>query len=187
MKNARQLLEEFTASSSRDPKKTAEMFAADGAFEMPYLDSLGFPRRYEGREKVEESFKFVRDLYPDMDFHDVKVVCETPDVVVGEYEFTTKSSNTGRVIHQLFVGRLEAENGQISCFANRSIWLRWDWPSIQMVWLTTRRLQRVRSKTKTLHQIVRSDLKSQYRLVAVGFPRGIRGRKSSLNLNERQA
>jgi hypothetical protein len=89
------------------------MFAENGAFEMPYLDSVGFPWRYEGREKVEAFFKFVRDLYPDMNFHDVKVVCETPDVVVGEYEFTTKSSKTGRVIHQLFVGRLEAENGQI--------------------------------------------------------------------------
>ena len=43
----------------------------------------------------------------------MKVVCETPDVVVGEYEFTTKASKTDRVIHQLFVGRLEAENGQI--------------------------------------------------------------------------
>ena len=113
MKNARQILEEFTASSFRDPKKAAEMFAENGAFEMPYLDSVGFPWRYEGREKVEGFFKFVRDLYPEMDFHDVKIVCETPDVVVGEYEFTTKSSKTGRVIHQLFVGRLEAENGQI--------------------------------------------------------------------------
>jgi ketosteroid isomerase-like protein len=113
MKNARQILKGFTASSFRDPKKAAEMFAENGAFEMPYLDSVGFPWRYEGREKVEAFFKFVRDLYPDMNFHDVKVVCETPDVVVGEYEFTTKSSKTGRVIHQLFVGRLEAENGQI--------------------------------------------------------------------------
>lgn len=113
MKNARELLEEFTASSFRDPKKAAEMFAENGAFEMPYLDSLGFPWRYEGREKVEEFFEFVRDLYPELEFHDVNVVCETPDVVVGEYEFTTKSSKTGRVIHQLFVGRLEAENGQI--------------------------------------------------------------------------
>ena len=112
-KGARQILEEFTASSFRDPKKAAEMFAEDGAFEMPCLDSLGFPWRYEGREKVEGFFKFVRDLYPDMDFHDVKVVCETPEVVVGEYEFTTTSSRTGRVIHQLFMGRLEAENGQI--------------------------------------------------------------------------
>jgi ketosteroid isomerase-like protein len=113
MTNARQILEEFTASSFRDPKKAAEMFAEDGAFEMPYLDSLGFPWRYAGREKIEGFFKFVRDLYPHMDLHDLKVVCETPDVVVGEYEFTTKSSRTGRVIHQLFVGRLEVENGQI--------------------------------------------------------------------------
>jgi uncharacterized protein len=70
-------------------------------------------RRYECRESVEGFFKFVRDLYPDMDFHDLKIVCETPEVVVGEYEFTTKSSKTGRTIHQLFVGRLVAENGQI--------------------------------------------------------------------------
>ena len=113
MKNARQLLEEFTASSFRDPKKAAKMFAENGAFEMPYLDSLGFPWRYAGREKIEGFFKFVHDPNPDMDLHDVKVVCETPDVVVGEYEFTTRSSKTSRVIHQLFVGRLEAANGQI--------------------------------------------------------------------------
>jgi uncharacterized protein len=113
MKNARQLLEEFTASSFRDPRKAAEMFAEDGAFEMPYLESLGFPSRYIGREKIEGFFQFVRGLYPDMEFHDVRVVCETPQVVVGEYEFTTPSSKTGRTIHQLFVGRLEAQNGQI--------------------------------------------------------------------------
>lgn len=113
MKNARQLLEEFTASSFRDPRKAAEMFAEDGAFEMPYLESLGFPSRYVGREEIEGFFQFVRGLYPDMEFHDVKVVCETPQVVVGEYEFTTPSSKTGRTIHQLFVGRLEALNGQI--------------------------------------------------------------------------
>lgn len=113
MKNARQLLEEFTASSFQDPKRAAEMFAKDGAFEMPYLDSLGIPWRYEGREKVEGFFKFVRGLYPNMEFHDVKIVCEQPNVVVAEYEFTTPSSKTGRVIHQLFVGRLEAENGKI--------------------------------------------------------------------------
>ena len=89
------------------------MFAENGTFEMPYLESLGFPWRYEGREKVEGFFKFIRELYLDMDFHDVKIVRETPDVVVGEYEFTTKSSKTGRMIHQLFVGRLESENGKI--------------------------------------------------------------------------
>lgn len=113
MKTARQLLEEFTAFSFKDPKKASEMFTEDGAFEMPYLESLGFPWRYEGREKIAGFFQFARDLYPDMEFHDVKVVCETPDIAVGEYEFTTKSNKTGRTIHQLFVGRFEVRDGKI--------------------------------------------------------------------------
>ena len=67
MKNARELLEEFTAASFRDPKKAAEMFSEDGAFEMPYLESVGVPGRYEGREAIERFFRFVREVYPDMD------------------------------------------------------------------------------------------------------------------------
>lgn len=39
---------------------------------------------------------------------------ETADQVLGEYEFTTASSKTGRMIHQLFFGRLVAQNGEIS-------------------------------------------------------------------------
>ena len=114
MKNAHQLLEQFTAASFRDPRKAAEMFTEEGAFEMPYLESLGIPWRYAGRKEIEGSFTFVRGLYPDMDFHDFKVVCETPEVAVGKYEFTTRSSKTGRIIHQLFVGRLHADKGQIA-------------------------------------------------------------------------
>jgi hypothetical protein len=40
MTNARQILEEFTASLFVDPKKAAKCLLQDGAFEMPYLDSL---------------------------------------------------------------------------------------------------------------------------------------------------
>ena len=113
MKNARALLEEFTAASFRDPKKAAEMFTADGAFEMPYLESFGFPGRYEGREAIEGFFHFVRDLYPDMDLEHIKVMIDTPEQAFAEYEFTAQSSKTGRTIHQLFFGRLVAENGKI--------------------------------------------------------------------------
>lgn len=73
MKTARQLLEEFTASSSRDTKKAANMFSEDGMFEMLYLESLG-----SSATKVVRRFKnflFVRDLHPEMDFHDVTIVC----------------------------------------------------------------------------------------------------------------
>ena len=37
MTNARQILEEFTASLFVDPKKAAKCLLQDGAFEMPYL------------------------------------------------------------------------------------------------------------------------------------------------------
>ena len=35
MKNAKELMLEYTAFSFREPKKAAEMFAEDGAFELP--------------------------------------------------------------------------------------------------------------------------------------------------------
>src|SRR3989454_4724361 len=87
MKNAKALLEEFTASSFRDPKKAAEMFSEDGAFEMPYLES-GVPGRYKGRKAIEGFFRYVRELYPDMDLENIKVMIHTPDQAFAEYEFT---------------------------------------------------------------------------------------------------
>jgi len=113
MKNAKELLEEFTAASFRDPKKAAEMFSEDGAFEMPYLESFGLPGRYKGRAAIEGFFRFVREIYPDMDLENIKVMIDTPEQAFAEYEFTAQSSKTGRTIHVLFFGRLVAEKGKI--------------------------------------------------------------------------
>ncbi len=113
MKNAKELLEEFTAASFRDPRKAAEMFTEDGAFERPYLESCGIPGRYEGRQAIEGVFRFVREVYPDMDFENVKVMIDTPEQAFAEYEFTAQSSKTGRTIHELIFGRLVAANGRI--------------------------------------------------------------------------
>ena len=113
MKNAKEPLEEFTAASFRDPKKAAEMFTEDGAFEMPYLASFGIPGRYEGREALEDFFRSVREVYPDMDLENINVMIDAPEQAFAEYEFTAKSSKTGRTIHELFFGRLVAESGKI--------------------------------------------------------------------------
>jgi uncharacterized protein len=43
MKNAKELMLEFTAVSFRNPKKAVEMLADDGTFEMPYLATFGIP------------------------------------------------------------------------------------------------------------------------------------------------
>ena len=113
MKNAKELMLEFTASSFRDPQKAAEMFAEDGAFEMPYLASFGVPSEYKGRDAIAGFFRFVRDLFPSVELENIKVLIDTPEQAFGEYEFTGVSSKTGRSVHQLFFGRLVAENGKI--------------------------------------------------------------------------
>jgi len=173
MKNAKELLEEFTAASFRDPKEAAEMFTEDGAFEMPYLESLGVPGRYEGREAIEGFFRFVRDVYPDMDLENVKVMIDTPEQAFAEYEFTAQSSKTGRTIHELFFGRLIAENGRSSFFANQSISLRLPSASSRMGSPTTRFH---RSHPQTQHNKHASTFKSRIRRSRTGIP-GNRGKQ----------
>ena len=113
MKNAKELMLEYTASSIRDPKKAAEMFAEDGAFEMPYLTTFGIPSQYRGRDAIAGLFQSALDLYPGIRFENIKVLIDTPDQAFGEFETTTVSSKTGRSVHQLIFARLVAENGKI--------------------------------------------------------------------------
>lgn len=113
MKTARDLLLEFTALGLGDPNAAAAMFCDDGVFEMPYIADFGFPGRYVGHKEISGFFAFVRDLYPGFVFENVTILIDTPEQVFGEYEFTAVSTKTGRRIHQLFFGRLVADNGKI--------------------------------------------------------------------------
>src|SRR5229473_899384 len=106
MKNAKELMLEYTAFSLREPKMAAEMFAEDGAFELPYLATFGLPTEYKGRDAIAGFFKF----------ENTKVLIDTPDQVFAEFEATAVSSKTGRTVHQLFFSRLVAENGKIKLF-----------------------------------------------------------------------
>ncbi len=92
MKTAKELMLEYTAFSIRDPKKAAEMFAEDGAFEMPYLATFGIPSQYRGRDAIAGLFQSVRALYPGFQFENIKVLIDTPDQAFGEFEFTAVSS-----------------------------------------------------------------------------------------------
>ena len=83
MKNAKELMLEFTAFSIRNPKKAAEMFAEDGAFEMPYLATFGIPSQYKGRDAIAGFFQFVRDLYPGFQFENIKVLMILPTRPLG--------------------------------------------------------------------------------------------------------
>ena len=116
MKNAKELMLEYTAFSFRDPKKAAEMFTEDGAFEIPYLATFGFPQQHKGRDALVGFFQSVLDIYPGFQFENVKVLIDTPDQAFAEFEATAVSTKTGRTVHQLFFARLVAENGKIKLF-----------------------------------------------------------------------
>ena len=92
MKNAKELMLEYTAFSFRDPKKAAEMFTEDGAFELPYLATFGLPTEYRGRDAIASFFQSVLDIYTDFQFENTKVLIDTPDQVFAEFEATAVSS-----------------------------------------------------------------------------------------------
>ena len=114
MSDATTLLKEFLGNI-RDPEKASALFAEDGAFEMPFFVSLGWPDRFEGPEGVKGLITTVLEYYPDFEFkdEDITVLIETPDEVFAEYVVHATAAATGRLAHHLFMGRLVAENGQI--------------------------------------------------------------------------
>ena len=91
------------------------MFTAGGTFEIPYLEDLSFQPKYRGQDEISGFCQFVRDLYPGLEFENLRILIDTPDQVFAEYEFTAISSKTGRRIHQLIFGRLVSESGKIKC------------------------------------------------------------------------
>ena len=66
------------------------MVSEDGTYEVPYLESLGLPWRYQGRQQMEQYFDRIRDMYPQLVFHDFEIVCTTRSCMVAEYDFRTR-------------------------------------------------------------------------------------------------
>jgi len=113
MKSAAELLVEYTELAFADQIAAAALFTEDGAFDLPYLVDFGVSGRHEGRDAIADFLKFVRGLYPGVQFQNVKILIDTSEKAFAEYEFEAVSSRTGRPVHQLFFGYLVAENGKI--------------------------------------------------------------------------
>lgn len=107
-------MQAFLDSGVQRLEETHALFAEDGVYEAPYLEGLGLPWRFTGRHDIGQHFAGQRELFPQLVFHDGVIVADAGDCVVAEYQFTTRSSRTGRMVHQLIVGRLESVDGQIT-------------------------------------------------------------------------
>ena len=114
MKNSKTLLLEYLASV-RDPEHAASLFAEDGAFELPFLRSLGVEPRYAGRREIAGLVHKLLELYPDFAFatDDTRILIETPEKTFAEYVAHGRAAATGRTAHHLFTGYLVAEAGEI--------------------------------------------------------------------------
>ena len=114
MKDSKALLLAYLASV-RDPERAASLFADDGAFELPFLRSLGVEPRYTGRREIAALVHKLLELYPDFAFapDDTRILIETPQKTFAEYVAHARAAATGRTAHHLFTGYLVAEAGEI--------------------------------------------------------------------------
>jgi uncharacterized protein len=111
MKDAKQLLLDYTGSGA---VAAGDLFAEDGALELPYLASLGLQPKYTGPREIAQFLTFLHDqLYPGFHFDNVQVHIATPDQAFGEYLIDSRSGISGKPIRQQFYGHLIAEDGKI--------------------------------------------------------------------------
>jgi uncharacterized protein len=113
--DAKTLLRNSSATSATR-RKQPPCSPEDGAFEMPFFVSLGLPTRLEGPVGVKGVLTTVLDYYPDFEFNDedITILIDTPEQVFAEYVTHATAAATGRRAHHLFMGRLVAQNGQIT-------------------------------------------------------------------------
>ncbi|HET7000508.1 MAG TPA: nuclear transport factor 2 family protein [Puia sp.] len=112
MKTAKELLQTYHSNiNGRNLDIVSSLFATDGAFELPYLASLGQSWRTEGPENIKNMFTGLFKMAPDFMFFNINYYIETPDQVFAEYEVDCLFN--GKPYKQLYMGRLVAEKGKI--------------------------------------------------------------------------
>jgi uncharacterized protein len=111
MKMAKDLLLEFLNTFS-EPEKAASLFAADGVFESPYLQTVNIQPRSEGPKEIERFLNTLIKMVPNWKFSNIQVLMEDKDQVFAEYEVHAIASHTNRPFDQLFFGRLVKDENE---------------------------------------------------------------------------
>lgn len=112
MKTAKELLLGYLENIN-DADKAIELFADDAVIELPYLAAAGKPWQWQGKDTLYNFLKNLPKSFPGFAFKNIRIHIDTPDQAFGEYEVDCTVAATGRPYHQLYMGRLVAENGKI--------------------------------------------------------------------------
>ncbi|HTJ52304.1 MAG TPA: nuclear transport factor 2 family protein [Cyclobacteriaceae bacterium] len=112
-KTASVLFKEFLETVGKgDAKAASSLFATDGYIDAPYVQSLGFPSKIAGHEAIEQSLSQVKAAAPNFHFSNFKVVMETPNELVAEYESEAVMAS-GKPYKQLYIAHVTTKDGKI--------------------------------------------------------------------------
>jgi ketosteroid isomerase-like protein len=111
-KTAKELLLAYLENIN-DADKVIELFADDATIELPYLNSIGLPWQWHGKEVLRQFLKNLPNTFPGFTFKNIRIHIDTPEQAFGEYDVDCIAAATGLPYHQSYMGRLVAENGKI--------------------------------------------------------------------------
>jgi uncharacterized protein len=114
---ARELLAEFfdcLRNLDTSVDHCVALFADDGAFEFPYMPTIGIPGRFQGHDAIRGVLELIRSHFPaftlsNIDIHDLK---DGSGLFV-EYRSEAFIGGTRKIYAQDYVTRLVVENGRI--------------------------------------------------------------------------
>jgi len=89
-----------------DAKAASSFFTIDGYIDAPYVQALGFPSKITGHEAIGQS------LSPNFHFSNFRVVMETENELVAEYESQAVMAS-GKPYKQLYIAHVVTKDGKI--------------------------------------------------------------------------
>lgn len=112
-KTASVIFKEFLEAVGKgDAKAASSLFATDGYIDAPYVQSLGFPSKISGHEAIEQSLSQVKAAAANFHFSNYKVVMETENEVVAEYESEAVMAS-GKPYKQLYIAHVNTKDEKI--------------------------------------------------------------------------
>ncbi|MFC3559089.1 nuclear transport factor 2 family protein [Pedobacter jamesrossensis] len=112
VKTAKELLLDYMEHIG-NPEIALELFSPEAVIELPFLNSLGMPWQWKGKNAIDVFLKGIPNLFPEFKFANVNIYIDTPNQVFAEYDVIGSVTATKLPYYQTYAGRLVADNGKI--------------------------------------------------------------------------
>jgi len=112
-KPASAVMKEFLTTVGTVPAtQTATYFAKDGTMVFPFVSNLGMPVNVYGQDSIALVVGNMLKVAPNFRIRNIKILMETPDMVIAEYESEAVLTN-GRPYKQVYWGHTIVKDGKI--------------------------------------------------------------------------